>query len=117
MLRDLIEGLYTYWRQFERFIVWDSTGDRLDRRPYRTFNSTIETLTHLVRQTYRDVEENITGQDVTEEYVDIYGVPFSLIPFKGRESKKAEPIDRPKNHVRALPERAAQRAIDSIGED
>ena len=44
---------------------------------------------------------------LTEEYVDIYGVPFSLIPFKGRESKKAEPIDRPKNHVRALDERAA----------
>jgi hypothetical protein len=42
--------------------VCDSTGDRLDQRPYRTFNSTIESLTHLVRQTYRDIEENISGQ-------------------------------------------------------
>ena len=44
---------------------------------------------------------------LTEEYVDIYGVPFSLIPFKGRETKAPAPVDRPKNHVRALPERAA----------
>ena len=43
---------------------------------------------------------------LTEEYVDIYGVPFSLIPFKGRETKAPAPEDRPKNHVRALPERA-----------
>ncbi len=44
---------------------------------------------------------------LTEEYVDIYGVPFSLIPFKGRETKAPAPVDRPKNHVRALDERAA----------
>jgi hypothetical protein len=62
LLQLCVEGLYNYWREFERFIVCDSTGDRLDQRPYRTFNSTIETLTHLVRQTYRDIEENITGQ-------------------------------------------------------
>jgi type III restriction enzyme len=40
-----------------------------------------------------------------EEYVDIYGVPFSLIPFRGRPAKAAAPEDKPKNHVRALPER------------
>lgn len=62
LLQSFIEKLYNYWRDFERFIVCDSTGDRLDQRPYRTFNSTIESLTHLVRQTYRDIEENITGQ-------------------------------------------------------
>jgi hypothetical protein len=61
-LQAFVENLYNYWRQFERFIVCDSTGDHLDQRPYRTFNSTIESLTHLVRQTYRDIEENITGQ-------------------------------------------------------
>ncbi|MEJ2048312.1 MAG: hypothetical protein P8Y60_00430, partial [Calditrichota bacterium] len=62
LLHAFIEGLYNYWRQFERFIICDSTGDRLDKRPYRTFNSTIESLTHLVRQTYRDIVENMTGQ-------------------------------------------------------
>src|SRR5271165_384000 len=43
---------------------------------------------------------------LTEEYADVYGIPFSVIPFKGRPVKKAEPDDRPKNHVRALPGRA-----------
>ena len=62
LLQAFVESLYNYWRDFERFIICDSTGDRLDQRPYRTFSSTIESLTHLVRQTYRDIEENITGQ-------------------------------------------------------
>ncbi|MBI4317699.1 MAG: DEAD/DEAH box helicase family protein [Chloroflexi bacterium] len=39
-----------------------------------------------------------------EEYVDVYGIPFSLIPYKGKPSKT--PADRPTNHVYALPERA-----------
>lgn len=42
-----------------------------------------------------------------EEYVDVYGIPFSVVPFKGRTSKQAEPDDEPPNHVLALPERAA----------
>ena len=42
---------------------------------------------------------------LTEEYVDVYGIPFSVIPFKGRPSNKREPDDKPQNHVRALPER------------
>jgi type III restriction enzyme len=44
---------------------------------------------------------------LTEEYVDIYGVPFSLIPFKGRPTRAPAPEDKPKNHVQALSERAA----------
>jgi type III restriction enzyme len=45
---------------------------------------------------------------LTAEYVDIFGVPFSLIPFKGREPKDGPPQeDRPKHEVMALPEREA----------
>jgi type III restriction enzyme len=40
------------------------------------------------------------------EYVDVYGIPFSVIPFKGRPSKTKAPEDKPKNHVHALTERA-----------
>jgi type III restriction enzyme len=43
---------------------------------------------------------------LTEEYVDIYGVPFSLIPFRGRAPQGPPPDDRPRFHVHALPERA-----------
>ena len=41
---------------------------------------------------------------LTEEYVDVYGIPFSVIPFKGRTPGTPAP-DLPKNHVRAMPER------------
>lgn len=40
------------------------------------------------------------------EYVDVYGIPFSVIPFKGRAKDTPEPEDKPKNHVQALDERA-----------
>ena len=44
---------------------------------------------------------------LTEEYVDVFGVPFSLIPFKGRTpGDPPPPDDRPKHEVMALPERA-----------
>ncbi len=42
---------------------------------------------------------------LTEEYVDVYGIPFSLIPFKGRKTTQSAPEDKPKQHVHALPER------------
>jgi hypothetical protein len=64
-LTDFVEYLYDYWRHFDRFIVNDSDGDRLDKRPYRTFNETIEQLTHLIRTVYRHIQENITGSHPT----------------------------------------------------
>lgn len=61
ILNNFVEYLYDYWRHFDRFIINDSEGDRLDKRPYRTFNETIEQLTHLIRTVYRHIQENITG--------------------------------------------------------
>ena len=61
LLNNFVENLYDYWRHFDRFIINDSEGDRLDKRPYRTFNETIEQLTHLIRSVYRQIQENITG--------------------------------------------------------
>ncbi len=43
---------------------------------------------------------------LVEEYVDVYGIPFTVVPFKGRPVKAKEDDDRPKNHVKAMPERA-----------
>ena len=41
------------------------------------------------------------------EYVDIYGIPFTLIPFKGRSKKRQDQgPDKPTYRVRALPERS-----------
>ena len=43
---------------------------------------------------------------LTPEYVDVYGIPFSVIPFKGRPTDAKQPDDKPKNHVKALTERS-----------
>lgn len=61
LLHGFVDYLYDFWRHFDRFIINDSEGDRLDKRPYRTFNETIEHLTHLVRTVYRHIQENISG--------------------------------------------------------
>ena len=44
---------------------------------------------------------------LVEEYVDVYGIPFSIIPFKGRPTEARVPDDKPINHVRAVPGREA----------
>ena len=61
LFNDFIEHLYNHWRQLHRLVVCDSIDTRFDQRPYRTFNDTVEKLVHVVRSTYRDIQENITG--------------------------------------------------------
>ena len=61
LFNDFVEYLYNHWRSLSRLIICDSEGDRYDKRPYHTFNNTVESLMHLVRGTYRDIQENITG--------------------------------------------------------
>jgi hypothetical protein len=81
MLHEFVEGLYDYWRHFDRFLILHSEPGKsnFDRRPYRAFNATIETLTHVVRGTYRDICENITG-DHPRIYRQIFaGCDVSLI--------------------------------------
>jgi len=62
-LHEFVEGLYDFWRTFDRFMVLHSEPgpSSFDRRPYRAFNATAEALTHLIRSIYRDVCESITG--------------------------------------------------------
>lgn len=63
LLNDFVEYLYNAWRDYARFVIISGfQGDQLDERPYRTFDETVEQLTHLVRGTYRDIQENITRQ-------------------------------------------------------
>ena len=38
------------------------------------------------------------------EYVDVYGIPFSLIPYKG-QSEKTPPEDKVTHHIFAVPEK------------
>ncbi len=61
LLNEFVEQFYNYWRRLHRLVICDSVFDRLDKRPYRTFNDMVESLMHLVRSTYRNIQENITG--------------------------------------------------------
>jgi type III restriction enzyme len=55
----------------------------------------------LRRRRY-DADENGMFQP---EYVDVYGIPFSLIPFKGKSQDSSADEDRPRNHIHAEFER------------
>jgi hypothetical protein len=63
LLHEFVEGLYNFWRSYGRFLVCHSEQgvSSHEHKPYRTFNQTVEQLTHIVRSTYRDICENITG--------------------------------------------------------
>jgi hypothetical protein len=61
LFNSFVEQLYNYWRHFQRLIISESKGEGFENHPYRTFNRTIEHLTTLVRNTYRDIQANITG--------------------------------------------------------
>jgi hypothetical protein len=62
-LLDFVEEFYNHWRGFKRFMVLHTQAGspRHDQRPYRSFASTIEAFTHLVRGLYRDLCANIGG--------------------------------------------------------
>jgi len=62
-LHAFVEGLYDFWRSYDRYLVLHTEPgpSSLDRRPYRAFNVTVENLTHVIRAVYRDICENATG--------------------------------------------------------
>ena len=62
----------------------------------------------LRRINYDPCVDPATGEErLRPEYVDVYGIPFSVIPFKGRKEGTPEPDDKPTTLVQALPERLA----------
>lgn len=65
LLHQFVERLYDFWRDYERFFIKydleEDEGVKSYKKPYRAFNQTIEYLNHLVRKTYRNICENITG--------------------------------------------------------
>ena len=97
-LAGFVEYLYDYWRHFDRFIINDSEGDRLDKRPYRTFNETIEQLTHLIRTVYRHIQENITGSHPSVYRQVPAGAEMAVIslpkdiPYSGAQYKKLNSV-------------------------
>ena len=62
LFNNFVEYIYNYWRHFQRLIISQTDADDVDLRPNTTFNRTIEHLTTLVRNTYRNIQVNITGK-------------------------------------------------------
>ena len=62
LFNEFVEQFYNYWRSLHRLIICDSVFDRFDQKPYRTFNDLVESLMHIIRSTYRTIQENTTGK-------------------------------------------------------
>ncbi len=62
LFNSLVEYIYNYWRHFKRLVISQTELNDVDLRPNTTFARTIEHLTTLVRNTYRDIQVNITGK-------------------------------------------------------
>lgn len=61
LFNEFVEQFYNYWRSRHRLVICDAVFDRLDQKPYRTFNELVESLMHIIRSAYRNIQENITG--------------------------------------------------------
>jgi hypothetical protein len=62
-LLEFVEAFYDYWRSYDRYMVLTTEAGPggADQRPYRAFNTSVESFTQLVRGLYRDFCENVSG--------------------------------------------------------
>ncbi|HWR29853.1 MAG TPA: phosphoenolpyruvate carboxykinase [Negativicutes bacterium] len=107
LLEEFLRYVYNSWRNFDRFLICDSSNDSLADRPYRTFQTSAEQLMHIIRHTWRDIYANVSGQhpniyrQVTAgvgmaAITDIRDLPYPL----GYESLNKVPLIR---HVMLYP--------------
>lgn len=100
LLNQFVENLYNYWRSFERFFICYSNNSKeisFHKRPYRTFNTTIESLNYLVRKVYRDICENITNKHCRIYRQMPAGCQIGLIVNKENWSSLLAPYDKLKD--------------------
>ncbi|SDE82172.1 hypothetical protein [Sporomusa acidovorans] len=97
LLSDFIQYLHDYWRKFERIIIIcrSSEEDKLEERPYMTFQETVEKLKYLISKIYCNLQINIAHQSVHQvatggELAAI--VTEKTFPFKGAAYNKLNEI-------------------------
>ncbi len=61
ILFEFVEGLYSYWRQFERYAIIRNKNTSLGLQNINFIDS-MNSFTNLILKTYRLVEENILGE-------------------------------------------------------
>ncbi len=100
LLECFIEFLFDSWRNFDRFLIVLSENDEyLDDRPYRTFNATVEQLMDVVISSYRDIQENISGNHPriyrqTRAGVDIGAIVSKNTPISTWASSADNPYQK-----------------------
>jgi type III restriction enzyme len=84
---------------------WDANNVThiLGLRPFRSQLLCEQVVGRGLRRTSY-TPDPVTGL-LPPEYVDVYGIPFSLIPFKGKSPKPEGETDPVYHHIHALPER------------
>ncbi|MGL5544880.1 MAG: phosphoenolpyruvate carboxykinase, partial [Cetobacterium sp.] len=61
LLFEFIEGLYSYWRKYERYAIIRNKSTSLGLQNINFIDS-MNSFTNLILKTYRVVEENILGE-------------------------------------------------------
>ncbi len=84
---------------------WDANNvtQILGVRPFRSQLLCEQVVGRGLRRRSYDINET-TGR-LEPEYVDVYGIPFSLIPFKGGEIEPSETEDKPTHRIAPVPGR------------
>lgn len=63
LYRELVETFYNFWRQHQRFVVCDETGDtRSMLQRHESFLQLTDNLKKLVLRTYRTIVANLQGK-------------------------------------------------------
>jgi hypothetical protein len=60
LLLELIENLYLFWLSFDRFMIYEAEGTVRTRT---VIHDTVERLSNLVKDTYRDIKENLSEEE------------------------------------------------------
>lgn len=98
-LSQFVEEFYNFWRSYERFLVcYSDDSVNFDKKPYTTFNYTVSHINDIIRKTYRETCENITG-----DHPRIYRQVASGFQVGMIVSKKNWPCPNEYENVKNIP--------------
>ncbi len=95
-LLNLIDSLYDFYRQKERYVLYDNSS--ADRITHRQFIALFETLSQRLASFYRDIYETVSGREQTV---------YRILPSGGNAgillTRKAIPLPRNLSFLRKIP--------------
>lgn len=82
LLLELIENLYLFWLSFDRFMLYRTEGSDDRIRTRTVIHDTVERLSNLVKDTYRDIKENLSEDEPQTYRQTRSGVDITAITKK-----------------------------------